>query len=63
MNDADDFEDWSHPSRRRTLSMPPRHGTVRWWRLLALAIACLLFWGAWHVGFMIRDAYRVVFGS
>jgi hypothetical protein len=62
MNDAEDFEDWSHPTRR-SLSMPPRHGTVRWARVFAVLVALLMFWGAWYTFLIVRAAYRVVFGS
>lgn len=61
MNDAEEFEDWSHPGRK--VSMPPRRAVVHWWRVVAFAIACLVFWGAWHVGHLIAQAYRTVFGG
>jgi hypothetical protein len=65
-SDMEDFEDWSHPSGRILSIGRRRRGH---WNLLTLTVWLMIlgtcagvFWAAWHVGFMIRDAYRVVFG-
>jgi hypothetical protein len=60
MSDLEEFEDWSHPSR--PLTLPRRRIRIHWWRLLGAAVACFCFWGAWHLGHLIHDAYATVFG-
>lgn len=59
-DDLEEFEDWSHPSRQLTL--PRRRVRIHWWRLLFAAIAAGLFWGCWHLGHLIHEAYRTVLG-
>lgn len=60
MSDLDEFEDWSHPSR--PLRLPRQRRRIHWWRLLAVAFACCLFWLCWHVGHLVHEAYQTVFG-
>lgn len=63
MEDNDDFEDWSHPTTSRiyTLKQEGRSLTVIAWTVIGSVLA-LLLWGAWTVGHIIANAYRVVFG-
>jgi hypothetical protein len=62
MSDLEEFEDWSHPTRN-LMTLPRRRTRIHWLRLAIAAAVVLLLWGAWHVGHVIADAYRVVFGA
>ena len=61
MSDLEEFEDWSHATR--ALTLPRRRPRIHWWRVLVALVLCLLLGGAWYMGHIVRDAYRVVFSS
>lgn len=60
MSEGNEFEDWSHPTRRG-LSMPPRRIYVRAWVWWLLAAGFIAF--CWYAAHATLEAYRVVFSS
>ena len=64
MSDLEEFEDWSHPTR--ALTLPRRRRPIglqcAFWAVLLLCVG-LSVTALWYAVHVIRDAYRVVFGS